>query len=59
MTLIFTEELRVNPMKNDAKCEEELTCLFKIDMNNLINFDLSTRNSPKSALSWAPFEQSI
>ena len=46
-------------MKNDAKCEEELTCLFKIDMNNLINFDLSTRNSQKSALSWAPFEQSI
>ena len=59
MTLIFTDELCVKPMKNDAKCEEELTCLFKIDMNNLINFDLSTRNSQKSALSWAPFEQSI
>ena len=29
-------------MKNDAKFEEELTCHFKIDMRNLINFDLST-----------------
>ena len=29
-------------MKNNAKIEEELTCQFKIDMNNLTNFDLST-----------------
>ena len=29
-------------MKNDAKFEEELTCPFKIDMGNLINFYLST-----------------
>ena len=29
-------------IKNDAKCEEELTCHFKIDMTNLTNFDPST-----------------
>ena len=29
-------------MKNDAKFEEELTCHFKIDMRNLMNFDQST-----------------
>ena len=29
-------------MKNDAKFEEELTCQFKIDMSNLMNFGLST-----------------
>ena len=29
-------------MRNDAKFEEELTCRFKIDMGNLINFDPST-----------------
>ena len=28
-------------MKNDAKFEEDLTCRFKIDMRNLINFDPS------------------
>ena len=26
-------------MKNDEKFEEELTCQFKIDMKNLMNFD--------------------
>ena len=29
-------------MKNDAKFEKELTCRFKIDMTNLVNFDPST-----------------
>ena len=29
-------------MKNDAKYEEELTCHFKTDMRNLMNFDMST-----------------
>ena len=29
-------------MKNDAKFEEELTCCFKFDMENLTNFDPST-----------------
>ena len=32
-------------IKNDAKFEEELTCQFKIDMGNMMNFDLSTRKS--------------
>ena len=42
MSLKFTEELCVMKMKNDAKFEEELTCQFKIDMSNLINFESST-----------------
>ena len=42
MNLKFTEELSVMIMKNDAKFEEELTCRFKLDMGNLINFDSST-----------------
>ena len=36
-------ELCVMTTKNDAKFEEELTCQFKIDMRNLLNFDLSTQ----------------
>ena len=36
-------------MKIDAKIEEELTCQFKIDIRNLINFDPSTRKSQKLA----------
>ena len=32
-------------MKNDAKFEEELTCLSKIDMRNLTNFNPSTQKS--------------
>ena len=31
-------------LKSDAKFKEELICCFKNDMN-LVNFDLSTRNS--------------
>ena len=42
-------------LKNDAKFEEELTCHFKIDMKNLMNFDPGPRKSQKFALSWAPF----
>ena len=41
MSLKFTEELCVITMKNDAKFEEELTCRFKFDMRNLINFNPS------------------
>ena len=37
-------------MKNDARFEEELTCQFKIDMRNLMNFDPSTRKCQKFAL---------
>ena len=50
MSLKFTGELRVMTMKNDARFEEELTCQFKIDMRNLINFDLSTRKTQKITL---------
>ena len=28
--------------KNDVKLEEELTCRFKVNMRNLVNFDPST-----------------
>ena len=42
MSLKSTEELCVMKMKNDAKFEEELTCNFKTDMWNLMNFDPST-----------------
>ena len=42
-SLKFTEELCVMTLKNDAKFEEELTCRFKFDMKNLINFDLNTQ----------------
>ena len=37
-------------LKNDGKSEEELTCRFKIDMRNLMNFDSSTRKSQKFTL---------
>ena len=45
MSLKFTRELGVMKMKNVAIFEEEVTCQFKIDMRNLINFDLSTQKS--------------
>ena len=50
MSLKFTGELCVMRMKNDAKFEEDLTCQFKIDMRNLMNFDPSTRKSQKFEL---------
>ena len=37
-------------MKNDAKTEEELTCQFKIEMRNFMNFDLTTQKSQEFAL---------
>ena len=37
-------------MKNDTKFEKELTCLLKIDMKNLTNFDPSSQKSQKCAL---------
>ena len=42
VSLKFTGGLYVMIMNNDAKFEEELTCQFKIDMSNLINFESST-----------------
>ena len=59
MSLKFTEELCVMAMKNNTKLDEELTCRFKIDMENLTNFDSSTQKSKKFALQWALFEQSV
>ena len=50
MSLKFTAKLCVMTMKNDAKFEEELTCQFKVDMRNLMNFGPSTRKSQKCAL---------
>ena len=47
MSLKFTEELCDMAMKNDAKFEEELSCRFKIDMRDLMNFDPSTQQSKK------------
>ena len=43
MSLKFAGEICVMTVKNDSKFEEELTCQLKIDMKNLINFDLSTQ----------------
>ena len=42
MSLKFREELSVMIIKNDAKFEEEFTCHFKIDIENLRNFYPST-----------------
>ena len=50
MSLKFTGEPCVMRIKNDAKFEEDLTCQFKIDMRNLMNFDPSTRKSQKFEL---------
>ena len=46
-------------LKNDEKCEEKLTCHFKIDISNLMNFDPRTRKSQKFTLSWTTFDQII
>ena len=46
-------------LKNDEKFEEELTCHFKIDITNLMNFDPRTQKSQKFTLSWAAFDQII
>ena len=42
MSLKSTEEVCVTKMKNDGRFEEKLTCHFKIDLRNLMNFDPST-----------------
>ena len=42
MSFKSAEELRVMTMKNDAKFEEKLTCHFKTDLRNLMNFDRLT-----------------
>ena len=35
-------------MNNDTKFGEELTCQFKIDMRNLMNFDPTTQSLKNS-----------
>ena len=45
-------------LKSDAKFEEKLTCCFK-NGKNLMNFDLNTQKSHKSALWLVPIVQSI
>ena len=45
--------------KRDSKFGEKLTCHFKIDIENLTNFDVNTQKSQKFSLSWGPFEQII
>ena len=48
MSLKFTEELLyVMKMKNNATFEDELTCRFKIDMGNFMNFDANTSQVSK------------
>ena len=50
MSSKFRGQLCAMRIKNDAKFEEELTCCFKIDMRNIMNFDPSTGKSQKIAL---------
>ena len=45
-------------LKSDVKFKEKLTCSFKYDMRNFVNFDPITQN-PKSSIRWATFIQSI
>ena len=45
-------------LKSDAKCKEKLTCGFKYDMKDLVNFTQPLR-STKVSLRWAIFVQSI
>ena len=45
-------------LKSDAKFKEKLTCGFKYDMWNLVNFHSTTR-SLKISFQWALFVQSI
>ena len=46
-------------LKRDTKFGEKLTCRFKIDINNLTNFDENTQKSQKFSLQWVPLEQII
>ena len=50
LSLKFTGEFCVMTMKSDAKFEEELTCQFKSDIEDMTNFNPSTRKSQKFAL---------
>ena len=45
MSLKLTGKFCVMAMKNDGEFEEELTCQFKIDIENLTKFVPSTQKS--------------
>ena len=51
-----TEELSLMTLKSDAKFKEKLTCGFKYDTRNLLNFHLTTEKSENffSAGSFCP-----
>ena len=44
MRLKVTGEFCVITMKNDTKCEEELTCQFKTDMRSFTNSTRALKN---------------
>ena len=46
-------------LKIDKKSEQELTCRFKIDIRNLMDFDLALESLKKILPCWATFDQSI
>ena len=46
-------------LKSDAKFKEKLTCGFKYDMKNLVNFHPTTQKSKKKVFGWVLFVQSI
>ena len=48
-----------NDTEEYEKFEEELTCRFKSDIKNLMNFDLCIRKSQMFTLYWTAFDQSI
>ena len=50
MSLQLAGQLCAKTVKKDDNFEEELTCLFKIDIRNLANFEPSSRKSQKFAL---------
>ena len=45
MSVKCTGELGAMAIKTNAKIEENMTCHLKINMRNLMNFDLNTRKS--------------
>ena len=46
----FTQNFCIMRRKNSAKFDEDLTCQFKIDMRNFMNFESTTRKSQKFEL---------
>ena len=44
LTKKSTEKLSLRTLKSDLKFKEKLTCSFKHDMRNLVNFHPTTKN---------------